>query len=210
MSHFIDSLKWRYAVKKFDSKKDISENQLSEILEATQLSASSYGLQPYKVIIIKDRKMREQLVEHSYQQRQVADSSHLMVFCANLNVDDNYIDHFIDLNAKARGMEASQLAEYAGMMKGTLGQMDEQMKLTWMAKQAYIAHGNVLAATAHMEIDSCPMEGFDSAKYDEILGLTELGLKSLVLLPIGFRAEDDGYQHLPKVRFPQEELFVTM
>ncbi|MBD0405397.1 NAD(P)H-dependent oxidoreductase [Flammeovirga sp. EKP202] len=208
--NIIESLNWRYATKKFDATKKIDEATVQTILEAGNLSASSYGLQPWTIVVVKTPELREALVPHAWGQKQVADASHLIVIArtADLTVED--VEAFIQNVASTRGIPADALGDYKGMMVNTVNNLSPEDKDTWVAKQAYIVLGNLLTACAQLEVDSTPMEGFVPAEVDKVLGFEELGLKSTILLPIGYRAEDDDYQHLAKVRKPLDEAIVTL
>lgn len=172
------------------------------------LSASSFGLQTWKFVIVTDQKIKEQLPAHSWGQTQPADCSHLVVIARPIEIDEAYVDRFLERMAEVRNASVDSFAAYAGMMKGFVnGPAD---KATWMAHQCYIALGTLLTTSALMGVDSCPMEGFDKAAYDRILGLTEKGLTSVVLCPLGYRAADDKYAVAPKVRFPASELIINI
>ena len=205
----IDHLQWRYATKKFDPKKKIRREDLEQIKEAVRLSASSYGLQLYKVLIIEDEATPKALREASWGQPQITDASHLFVFCNRTSVTDKDIDAYLELKANTQDLDPSGLQGYGNFMKEKLGSLTEEQQGVWTSKQVYIALGNLLAACGEMQIDSCPMEGFDPAQYDEILGLKEKGLSSAVVAAVGYRAKEDATQHLPKVRKPFEQLFET-
>lgn len=203
----LEGLRWRYATKKFDSEKKIDDNNLSEIKDAVQLSASSYGLQLYKVLFITNSEIREKLKTASWGQTQVTDASHLVVFCHYTNLNDNHVDEYLKNVSKTRGIQLADLQEYAGMMKGSINAQPKEAQNVWAAKQTYIALGTLLAATAELKIDACPMEGFDVAAYNKILGLDEQNLSAAVIATIGYRSTNDDFQHLKKVRRPQEQLF---
>lgn len=208
MSNFNEALHWRYATKKFDTAKKLTQAQLDDVLEAARLSASSYGLQPYKLLVITDPALRAQLRAAAWDQAQVTDASHLIIFAAHTTVDDAYVDAFVANIAKTRGLPAESLAPYREMMVGSMHRMTPDQQKTWSQKQAYIGVGTLLAACAHATIDACPMEGFDPAKVDEILGLPALGLTSTVFCPVGFRAADDATAAYAKVRKPKEEFII--
>ncbi|WP_192901979.1 nitroreductase family protein [Mucilaginibacter psychrotolerans] len=203
-----DQLKWRYATKKFDSTKRLSAEQLDYLLEAIQLAPSSYGLQHYKVIVVENPEVRAKLREAAYGQPQVTDASQLIVFAAETNIDEAYVKSFVDLVAETRNVSRESLAGLEGMVLGGIANRTPEQLLLWAQKQAYIALGILLAAVAAEGIDAVPMEGFDPAKFDEILGLKEKGLTATVIAAVGFRAEDDAYSKLVKVRRPQSELFI--
>ncbi|OQD41659.1 NAD(P)H-dependent oxidoreductase [Croceivirga radicis] len=207
MSDILSPLKWRYAVKKFDSTKKVSKEDLDKILEAIQLSASSYGLQPYEVFVITDNAIREKLQPVSWGQTQIVDASHLLVFANKTNVDSAYIDSYLENVGNTRNLPPEALSGYGDFMKSKITELSQEVKSIWAAKQVYIALGNAMDICAALEVDSCPMEGFESEAYNEILGLTEKGLNAAVVLPIGYRSEEDQTQHYAKVRKSKEELF---
>ncbi len=206
----INSLNWRYATKKFDPTKKVSAEDLALIKEAVRLSASSYGLQLYKVLVIEDVEIREKLKPASWGQTQITDASHLFVFCNYTDVKDENIDDYLDLKADTQGLDREGLVDYGNMMKGAVSGMSEAIKSQWTAKQTYIALGNLLAVCSLMRIDACPMEGFEAPKYNEILGLTEKGLNASVIATVGYRSEEDKTQFLKKVRKPEESLFESI
>ena len=205
--NYIDHLKWRYATKKFDASKKIAPDNLEKIKEAIQLSASSYGLQLYKVLIIEDPLIREQLKTASWGQDQITDASHLIVFCNYTHVEDAHVDDFLHRTAITQNIEMNNLSEYGNFMKGKIKAMTALESFHWTVRQTYLALGNLLSACAELKIDSCPMEGFEADKYNAILGLTEKGLNAAVIATIGYRSHEDHTQHRPKVRKPLEELF---
>lgn len=203
----IENLKWRYAVKKFNTN-SVSTADLNQILEATNLSASSAGLQPYRVFIVENATLRKELAEGSFN-TQISESSHLLVFAAFDKITKGRIDSFIAYLAKGRNVPEEALADYkTALVSGLLSRSDEE-NFNWSARQAYIAMGTALIAAAELKIDSTPMEGFDSGKFDSLLGLKEKGLRSVVTLALGYRdAVNDPYVALNKVRLPLDE-FVT-
>lgn len=205
----LDQLNKRYATKLFDPAKKIPAIELEKILEAIRLSASSLGLQPYRILIIEDPEVRQKLRKVAWDQPQITDASHLLVFAVDYDFNETDADNYINLVAKTRNTSTESLSGYASMVKSSLQQPAEQLE-SWLTKQAYIALGFGLVAAAHLGIDSCPMEGFDPAEFDKILNLKELGLKSKVVLALGYRSEEDKYQHLPKVRRPKQELFIQI
>ena len=206
---YTDNLEWRYATKAFDNTKKIEAETLDEILKAANLTASSYGLQPFRIVHVKNEELRKELVGHSWNQTQVADASDLLVIAIEKNIDEEFIDKFINNIVETRKIDAKSLEGYKNMMMG-ITQYDEDTHDKWAANQAYIVLGNILSACAHYKIDSCPMEGIVKEKYDELLGLDKLNLKSVVACPIGYRSEKDDYQHYPKVRRPHQEFIVEI
>jgi len=206
----IDSLKWRYATKKFDPNKKVSDADLATIKEAIQLTATSYGLQLYKVLVIEDAETREKLKPAAWGQGQITDASQLFVFCAYTSVTPEMIDEYLQLKSDTQGMKVEDLKGYGDFMKGALGKLSPEMQQAWNAKQVYIALGNLLAACGELKVDACPMEGFDPAQFDEILGLKEKGLTASVLATVGYRSDEDKTKDAPKVRKSQEDLFETI
>jgi len=208
MSSLLESLNWRYATKKFDSSKKLTDEQLNELLAALRLSASSYGLQPYKFFVISNTDIRKDLRTAAFDQSQITDASHVLVLCAKTTMDEAYIDHYIDVLVAERGMTREALQSFRDMMVGAILSKPESEIADWMKRQTEIALGFLLSAAASLRIDACPMEGFDAAKVDEILDLKSQGLTVVVLCPVGFRATDDTTAQYKKVRFPETELFV--
>ena len=204
----IDQLHWRYATKKFDSTKKIAADKLNTLLDAVQLSPSSYGLQTYKILVVEDADVRQQLRAAGYGQAQITDASQVIIFASETTIDEARVNEYVDLIAETRNMDRSYLADYEKMMVGAINNMPQDKKINWSHKQAYIALGVLLTAAAELLIDACPMEGFDGPKFDEILGLKEKGLTVSVIAPIGYRAEDDDYAKLAKVRKSKEDLFI--
>jgi nitroreductase / dihydropteridine reductase len=202
MTKIIDALNWRYAAKAYDTAKKLDDAQISTLLEAIRLTPSSFGLPTYKVIHVKDAETREKLKAVAWGQSQVTDASDLFVFAAKTNIGEADVEEYMNEVSKVRGIPVEGLAEYAAMIKGSIASRTAEENAIWTAKQAYIALGVLLSAAALEEIDSTPMEGFDAKQFDEILGLTELGLTATVICPVGYRAEGDAYATLPKVRMP--------
>lgn len=210
MNSVIEHRTWRYATKKFDATKKVSEQDLETLLEATRLSASSYGLQPYHVFVISDPEVREQLKPASWGQSQITDASHLIVFANAKDFGEELVDDYLANVSETRNIPSEGLKGYSDFMKSKLMNLPEELKNQWTAKQAYIAFGNLMQAAAELKIDTCPMEGFEPEKYNEILGLEEKNLNAAVVLAIGYRSEEDATQHLPKVRKSKEELFTLI
>jgi nitroreductase/dihydropteridine reductase len=204
----IEKLNWRYATKKFDHTKKLSAEQLDNLLTAIQSAPSSLGLQPYRILVVEDPEIREQLREAGYGQQQITQASQLIVFAAETNLDEDFGKKYIDLIAETREIGREHLAGFEQAVLGAINGLSEDQKIVWGHKQAYIALGVLLTAAAEMGIDACPMEGFLAGKFDEILGLKEKGLTTSVIATIGFRAEDDSFAHLAKVRRPKSELFI--
>ena len=210
MSTFIENQNWRYATKKFNSEKKISNSDLEILKEAIQLSSSSYGLQPYKVLIIENEEIRKQLQPASWGQSQITDASHLFVFASVTNVDAEYITHYAENMAKTRNIPFDSVKGYADFMIGNIASLTPEKQFIWSQKQAYLALGNLLNAAAELKIDVTPMEGFIPEQYNEILGLTEKGLHATLVATIGYRHNEDATQHYAKVRKPISELFESI
>lgn len=210
MGKMIEKLEWRYAVKQFDANKKLSSTQVEDLKKALNLSASSFGLQPWKFVFIDNQELKDQLRTKSWNQPQISDCSHLIVLCRQDSITDNDVDRFIKSTAETRGQDPFELEGYSGMMKGFLSRMDEEQKVNWMRNQVYIALGSLLTACAAMEIDSCPVEGFDANSYDDILKLDDHGLKSVVVCPVGFRSDSDKYAQAKKVRYSVSETTLTI
>lgn len=206
MNTIIEKLNWRYATKQFDASKKLSQGQLNTLLEAARLTASSYGLQPYHIFVIEDKDVREKLKAASYGQSQITDASQLIVLANNPTFDETLVNNYLDQVVEVRGVSKKDLEGYEQMMKGALLGLPDDVKNNWTAKQAYIVLGNLLTVAAEMGIDACPMEGFDKAQYDEILGLKTKNLTSAVVLTVGFRSADDQTQNYPKVRYSKDKL----
>jgi len=207
----VHQLNWRYATKQFDSIRKISPEDWSALEESLVLTPSSFGLQPWKFVIVKDPAVREKLVPVSWGQRQVADASHFVVLAIKRDLSQDDIDTYLDRIAEVRGVSRDSLASYRGMMVGSLIQgMDSDARDHWATRQAYIALGTLLNSAALLGIDACPMEGFERSQYDEILGLKGRGLGAVVACALGYRASTDKYAALKKVRFPREELLLAV
>lgn len=208
--NLIKSLVWRYATKKFDASKKVSEEDITQLKRAIQLSASSYGLQLYKVMIIEDPEVREKLKAASWGQTQITDASHMFVFCHYNDVTPNDIDAHIQDKANVIGANPKDMEGYGTFLKQALGAKSTDELQSWTAKQVYIALGNLLAACGELQIDACPMEGFDPVQYDEILGLNEKGLSATVVATVGYRSDEDETQDVKKFRKTMDELFETV
>ena len=178
----IQKLNWRYAAKRMNGSK-VSQEKVDTILHATRLSASSYGLQPYKVIVIENQELREKLKPAAYNQPQITEASHLLVFAAFENITVEHINEYMSLHANLKGIEVSKMAPFKNMLEQSLLTRTAEANFNWTARQIYIALGTAMIAAANEHVDATPMEGFNSEKFDEILGLKEKGLKSVVLLP---------------------------
>lgn len=208
MTEIIDSLNWRYATKSFDTAKKLTDLQLDDLLSAVQLAPSSFGLQPYQVIVVKNQEVKEKLKAAAYGQVQLTEASHIFVFAIEKNYSAKHVDAFVANIAKIRGVAVEDLKAYADVMKGTVNSRSAEALDVWNSRQAYIGLGILLETAALSNIDACPMEGFDNAKFDEILGLDAKNLHAVVIAPVGFRSAEDAYQHYTKVRKSKEDLFI--
>lgn len=206
----IENLKWRYATKKFDTEKKVSDEEIAVLKEAINLTPSSYGLQPYKVLDVQNAELREKLKVASFGQSQVTDASHLFVFVANDDLTDAHIDAFIELTAKTQQISPDGLKGYGDFMKGVFGSRTPEQKHQWAARQSYIALGTLVNVAAEMGLDVSSMEGFDPAQYDEILQLKGTGYSTVVIAAIGYRSASDEAQFRAKVRKPIDQVFQTI
>lgn len=201
----IKQLQWRYATKKFDITKKLSDEKLETLKQAFNLTATSFGLQTIKLVIIENTELREKLVQHSFNQKQVLEASHLLVICIQEDVHEMdviaYYNHIKDI----RNTSETILKPYRENLISMMDKMSILERQQWSKHQAYIALGNLMTVCAVEGIDSCPMEGFLPLKYDEVLDLEAKGLKSVLLLPVGYRADDDMFASFEKVRMPINE-----
>ena len=203
----LDALQWRYASKKMNGKQ-VPEEKIERILEAIRLAPSSMGLQPYTVLVIKDAELKKQILPIANNQRQVVDASHLLVFAAWDNITPEQVDDYIQLMAETRKVPVESLQGFKGALMNIAARTAEE-NFQWTARQSDIAFATAIAAATEEQVEATPMEGFNSAALDELLGLKEKGLRSLTLLPLGYRdAEGDWLATSPKVRREKEKLFL--
>jgi nitroreductase/dihydropteridine reductase len=206
MSDLIQKLQWRYATKKMNASKVVPQEKLDRILEAVRLTATSSGLQPYEVIVVTNKEVREKIKLIAWNQEQITDGSHLLVFAAWDNYTTERINTMFDLVNAERGMKNEGWENYRQMLLGTYPQRDAEVNYQHAARQAYVALGTALIAAAEEQVDSTPMEGFDPKALDEILGLQARGLRSVAILPLGYRADEgDWLANLKKVRRARED-----
>lgn len=208
--HILNSLEWRYAVKKFDPSKKLSKKQIDTLKTAFNLTATSFGLQPIKMIVIQDKELQEKFVEHSYYQRQVADASHLLVICIDSDTTTDDIHAYFDLEKEIRGTSEDIIATFRKQLVEMYENKSREEKQLSATYQAYIALGNLMTVCAVEKIDNCPMEGFIPEKIDKLLNLKELNLKSVLMLPVGFRAKDDIMNGMLKVRKPLHQTIIDI
>ncbi len=210
MNNFIENQNWRYATKKFDASKKILDQDLEILKEAIRLTSSSYGLQPYQVLIVENTEIRAKLQPASWGQAQIVDASHLIVFANYTKIDNDDIDAFFKNICETRNMSIDPLQGYKDFMtKAINGKSNEEINI-WNQKQTYLALGNLLNAAAELKIDVTPMEGFVPEQYNEILGLDKLNLNASLVAAIGYRSDDDLTQHYKKVRKSNNDLFITI
>jgi len=206
-ANLLESLNWRYATKKFDSSKTISPEIWAALEDSLVLSPSSYGLQPWKFLIITNPETKEKLKPLSWNQSQVTDCSHYVVFTIKKNLTAAHIDHFIDRTAAVRAMPAESMKGYRDIMVSDVVNGPRSLTVNeWATRQTYIALGNFMTSAALVGVDTCPMEGLEPANYDRVLGLPDKGYATVVACAAGYRAEDDKYATLAKVRFLNSEV----
>ncbi len=203
----LDALKWRYASKKMNGE-EVPEENIQRILEAIRLAPSSMGLQPYTVLVIKDPELKKQILPIANNQQQIIDSSHLLVFAAWDNITPDHVDDYVNLMASTRSVSLDSLAPFKNILLGISGR-SQQENYDWAARQTYIAFATAIAASAEERVDATPMEGFNSPALDKLLNLKEKGLRSVTLLPLGYRdSANDWLAGSPKVRREKEKLFL--
>lgn len=205
--NYIEALQKRYSVKKFDETKKVSKEVLSRILKAGQLSASSLGLQPYRILVIENDEIKKQLLPAFRNPSQISTCSHLLVLLAKKEIDEHYIDGYFRHIAEVRSLEMRQLDGFRASIDGFLTTYSESMLEQWAEKQAYIVLGTLIAAAALENVDTCPMEGFIAPLLSEILKIDTTKENVAVTLALGYRDTEDPYQHLKKIRKPEEKLF---
>lgn len=208
--NIIDSLKWRYAVKKFDSEKQLSETQINTLKEAFNLTATSYGLQPIKLVIVKNKEIQKELVPHSFNQNQIVEASHILVICVPDNYTTEEVENYFNLVQKIRNTPEEITKPFKDFLTADIDKKTQEELLLWNKNQAYIALGNLMTVCAVEKIDACPMEGFIPKKYDELLRLKSHNLKSILVLPVGFRADDCYMKDLPKVRKETQDIVIEI
>lgn len=206
----IENLKWRYAVKKFDATKTLSEDKVQTLKEAFNLTATSYGLQPIKLLVIKNKEIQNSLVPHSWNQKQVAQASHVLVLCVDTNLSGEDVKRYFERVKNIRNTPDEIINPFKEFLVGKIDGQTQEELISWAKNQAYLAMGNLLTVCAHEKIDSCPMEGFEPDKYDEVLQLKDRNLSSVLVLPIGYRAEDDFMNGQKKVRKNLEDIVLEI
>jgi nitroreductase len=211
MEHtIIESLNWRYSTKKFDTTKKIAKADLEILKEAVRLSASSYGLQPYQVIMVENEDLRQKIKAVAWNQSQVTDASDVLIFANMTNVGTKHVESYIENMATTREIETTNLKGFSDMINKVVTTYSVEERQIWTAKQTYIALGTLLSAAADLKVDATPMEGFDMNAVNQILQLPEKGLSATLIVTLGYRHENDTTQFLKKVRKPSTELFITL
>ncbi|MGB1451907.1 MAG: NAD(P)H-dependent oxidoreductase [Marinirhabdus sp.] len=208
--NIITRLQWRYATKKFDTSKKLKAEKLSVLKQSFNLTATSYGLQPLKMLVISDRKIKEQLVPHTMDQPQVADAPYVLVLCTETKVNAGYIRNYFEKVKKTRNTPDEILKPFELFLVEHFSNKTDEEINQWTAKQAYLAMGNLLTVCALEKIDACPIEGFEPEKYDSLLKLKQKGLRAILVLAVGHRAEDDLFKDLEKVRRGVENVVIEM
>ena len=208
--NIIDSLKWRYAVKKFDSEKTLSESQINTLKEAFNLTATSYGLQPLKLVVIKNKEVQKELVTHSMNQSQIQEASHVLVICIPNNYSSEEVKNYFNLIQKIRKTPEEIINPFKDFLTSEIEKKTQEELHVWNKNQAYIALGNLMTVCAVEKIDACPMEGFNPKEYDNFLNLTSQNLKSVLVLPVGFRADDCYMKDLAKVRKETQDIVIEI
>ncbi len=205
MPQVIEALKWRYATKKFDSTRSLSHDQIEVLKNAFNLTATSFGLQPVRLVVLSDKEIQERLVAATMNQRQVADASHVLIFCIEKQVDDIYVNNYFENVKEIRSTPDDVLKPFKEYLLDHFKNATPENTDLWASKQAYLAMGNLLTVCALEEIDACPMEGFLPEEYDKILNLGARGLQSVLVMPVGYRAQDDMFSEFKKVRKSLED-----
>lgn len=203
----INALNWRYATKVFDPAKKLTSSQWSSLEQALILTPSSFGLQPWKFVVVNEAALRAQLRPASWNQPQTTDASHFVVFAARTKMEESDVKRYIENIASVRGVPMESLEQYKQMMLGSVVKgMSAAETHEWAIRQCYIALGNLMTAAAVMGIDTCPLEGIEPEVYDVVLGLPPLGYNTVVACAVGFRSVADKYAQQKKVRFPAKEV----
>jgi len=206
----VKAFNWRYATKKYDVSKKIESGVFADLTETVRLAPSSFGLQPYRFLLVEDQAKLQEISRAANGQLQIATGAHVMVLAVETNIDEKTVASYMDKAAVARQQERKKLEpreQYVNMM---IGKLNYDQRVAWAEKQAFIAVGVFISAAAEAGVDASPMEGFDKSRVDEILGLDEKHLASTLLFVIGYRSEDDEYASIPKIRKKVEEIFITM
>ena len=208
--NIIDALNKRYATKKFNPSKKLTDKQIHELIDAGRLTATSYGLQLMKFVLVENPELREQLVKCSFGQRQVVEASHLIVMCRERDLELAHFEEYTERIAKTRGQDPADLEGFKNMMVNSILTKSDDEQTLWLEKQVYIVLGNMLTSCAAMGIDACPMEGFIPEEYDDILNLADHNLSAVLVLPVGFRSDEDPSINRAKVRRYMDQFLVKI
>tara|TARA_B100000809_G_C15133650_1_gene529563 strand:- start:2118 stop:2756 length:639 start_codon:yes stop_codon:yes gene_type:complete len=206
----LEQLKWRYATKKFDEKRKVSSDKIEILKEAFNLTATSYGLQPLKLLVVSNADIIKELVPMSFNQGQVGNASHIFIICIENKVDSTFIKNYFDLVEKTRNTPREILSSFEEFLIDDFSKKTQEEIKVWATKQAYLALGNLLTVCALEEVDACPIEGFLPNKYDQHLSLSEKELSSVLVMAVGHRAEDDMFSGLKKVRRGVDEVVIEI
>lgn len=206
----IKALQWRYATKKFNPDKILSEEKINILKEAFNLTATSYGLQPLKMVVVRNKKLQEQLKSASWEQQQLNTASHVLVICIEKKIDKDFIEQYFKRVKHIRETPDEILDPFKKSLVDSFESKAEEEVHSWAVNQAYLSLGTLLTVCATEEIDACPMEGFEPEKYDELLNLDSRNLKSVLALPVGYRAEDDMFSEFKKVRRPLGDIIIEV
>ena len=209
-SNIIDKLKWRYATKRFDPTKKLSKEKLDILKETFKLTATSFGLQPIKMVVVSNQAIKEQLMPLTFNQAQIRDASHVLVLCIEKEIDADFIVEHFKRVEETRNTPRKILEPFEENLVNSFAEKQSKEIRQWMINQLYLTLGALLTVCAIEKIDSCPMEGFEPEKYNELLGLSELGLESVIVLPVGYRDESDFFISLKKVRREVDELTISI
>lgn len=208
--NILDSLQWRYATKKFDTNRLLDEKKINILTAAFNLTATSYGLQPLKLVILQNKAIQQSLVTYSMEQQQVAQASHVLIICIEDTIDEQFIENYFENIKTIRHTEDAILQPFKTQTLKNFKEKTPEEITSWSSKQAYLTLGNLLTVCATEQIDACPMEGFIPEKYDEILELKAKGLRSVLVLPVGYRADDDMFASFKKVRRPLQDVVIRL
>ena len=206
----IRALQWRYAVKKFDKEKILPESKVDILKQSFNLTATSYGLQPIRLVVVKNKELQESLKENAMNQAQLSTASHVLVICIERNVDKEFILSYFERVKKIRETPDEILDPFKNFLVEDFGNKSNEELAIWAKNQAYLVLGALLTVCASEEIDACPMEGFLPEAYDELLNLKEKNLKSVLVLPVGYRAKDDIFSSFKKVRRAEEDTIINI
>ena len=210
MKDSIEHLEWRYAVKRFDSNKQLTVEKVESLKHVFNLTATSYGLQPIKLVVLRNKATQGKLIPFSFGQEQVSEASHVLILCIENKIDEDFISNYFTLVKKTRGTSDEILDPFKKSLVTSFSKKDAKEVKIWATNQAYLALGNLLSYCAIEKIDSCPMEGFQPENYDKILGLDKQGLTSVLVLPVGYRHEDDMFSTMKKVRKPLSQSIINI